>query len=234
MLVSRMLQCKEVLKRFIKFRFWWLYAKPVNDVALFDISISIAKRIGVKPFKVIKVAEVGFYNAAVVFSFSCRSLTITSPLREAGRDVVEGVMLHEYAHCKLKHGLKLLCLALLLLLFSASIAVYIMYNSTTMVEEVVTLAIFAIMYVVTQLILRHVARRFEYEADLFAISYASNSCAYIGMLYRLLYHKPTKRRILRLFDSHPSPLDRIKNILRRFPNLSSCIESGSRGGPGGI
>ena len=228
----RVSRCKEVLKSFIKSRLWWLYAKPVNDIALLDISMAIAKRIGVKPFKVIKVVEAGFYNA-MVFSFSCKGITITSLLKEASRDVLEGVMLHEYAHCKLKHGLKLLCLASLLLFLSILIAIYIIYNSATVAEVIVALMMFAIMYMAIQLILRYVARRFEYEADLFAVSYTSNSCAYISMLRTFLYYKSTKNRFLEILDSHPSPLNRIEYILKNFPELSKCIESAVVG-PGGL
>jgi Zn-dependent protease with chaperone function len=236
MLVNKMQQYKKVLKRFIRLKFWWLYAKPVNDTFLYDINQAVAKKIGMKPFKVIKVAEASFYNA-MVFSFSCKSITITSFLKEAGRDAIEGVFLHEYAHCKLKHGQKLFCLALLLLILSMLPVTYLLLNSTSMIEAVFASITLALVYIFVQLILRRKARRFEYEADLFAALHATNSCAYIDLLCSFLRHKPFKNKINKIteiFSSHPSPHSRIENIVRHFPEMLKCMENTCRGGPGGI
>ena len=207
-------------------------SKPCTDPSVHNIVVRVAERIGVKPFKYVKVAEAPFYNAVVV-GFLCRSLVVTKPLLQASPDIIEAVILHEYAHCKLRHQLKLLFIALFLQMLALVLSIVMMYTNNLHVFHAIIF--YFIAYLAIQVILRYIARKFEIEADIFAVAHSSNKCSYIRLLHILKQYNSHERRLLSLlFDSHPSIETRIKNILMRYPEECQCIEGSYCGGPGGI
>jgi len=222
----------ENLRKFIRLRFWWFFSKPCTDQSVHNIVVRVAERINVKPFKYVKVAEAPFYNA-VVAGFLCRSLVVTKSLLQASPDIIEAVILHEYAHCKLRHQLKLLSAALLLQMLALVLSIVIVYMNN--LHAFYAIVFYFAAYPAIQVILKYIARKFEIEADIFAVTHSSSRCSYIRLLCSLKQYSSHEHRLLSLlFGSHPSIETRIKSILMHYPEESRCIEGGYCGGPGGI
>lgn len=222
----------ENLRKFIRLRFWWFFSKPCTDPSVQNIVVRVAERINVKPFKYVKVAEAPFYNA-VVAGFLCRSLVVTKSLLQASPDIIEAVILHEYAHCKLRHQLKLLFTALLLQMVALVLSIVAVCMSN--LHAFYAIVFYFIAYPAIQVILKYIARKFEIEADIFAVAHSFSKCSYIHLLCFLKQYDSHKQGLLSLlFGSHPSIETRIKSILMQYPEEGQCIEGGYCSGPGGI
>ncbi|MEM0062993.1 MAG: M48 family metalloprotease [Ignisphaera sp.] len=210
--------------RFIRFKLWWLRARPINDELLVELSNRIAMRIGTKPFKNIKESDVQFYNA-LVFGMSCRTVVVTSALRSLSIDYIEAVLLHEYAHCKFRHSIKIAFIAIALLSIVVGATIYILQFIESIIDVVLIITMFIAMYIIIQIILRYIARRYELEADLFAVSHASNPCSYLKLLMFLSQGEKSKRGVSsELFSAHPPAITRVETIITSFPQLVKCLE----------
>ncbi|WP_350309071.1 M48 family metalloprotease [Ignisphaera cupida] len=231
--MSKAISYLEWLRRFIRFKLWWLKAKPLNDEGIAKLSTSIALKIGIKPFKYIKEANAPFYNA-VVFGLRCRTIIITKALHNLSWDYIEAVLLHEYAHCKLKHSIKITITASMLLSILTGITIYELQFLSTIADAMILMMVFVFAYISIHMLLKYITRKFELEADLFAISNTSNPCSYLKLLAFLgQWEKNKEDLISKLLATHPLARTRIKNILKKFPYFMKCFEQ-DYGGPGGI
>ncbi len=217
-------QRQNMLARFIRLRLWWLRARPINDLLLSSLSNRIAMRIGVKPFKNIKESDAPFYNA-LVFGITCRTVVVTSALRNLPADYIEAVLLHEYAHCKFRHSIKMTLIAVALLSIIVGTTIYILQFVETLTDMILLISMFVAVYIIIQITLRYIARRYELEADLFAVSNASNPCSYLRLLILLSQGEKNSRDVVStLLSAHPPAITRIETIKTSFPHLAKCLE----------
>ncbi len=214
--------CIMRLKDLLKMYFWWLYAKEDAPQTIYKLSNSIASTINVRPFRVIKISRTLPIANAVTIGPRCRRLILTKALLDLLTiDELKGVLLHEYAHCKLRHGIKLMSLAILI---SIPIIISIYYIFITIESELLSIAIsisiFIPSYIALMLITRIYSRRFEIEADIFATSNLEDPKIYLSILKKIrrvnsYSHVP---RIKLLFSTHPSIEERIEEIAKNILN----------------
>ncbi len=211
------------LKNLLKMYFWWLYAKEDAPQTIYELSNSIALKINVKPFKTIKISSILPIANAVTIGPMCRKLILTKTLLDLLTiDELKGVLLHEYAHCKLKHGIKLMIMIMIaipIILFIYHIFDYIL---TTIESEVLSIflsiIIFISLYITLILVTRRYSRKFEIEADIFATNNLENPMIYLSILrkIKIVNNHSNSPKIRFLFSTHPS-IDRrieiIKDIL---------------------
>jgi len=204
------------LKDLLKIYFWWLYAKEDAPPTIYELSSSIALKINVKPFKTIKVSSILPIANAVAIGPMCRRLVLTKMLLDLLTiDELKGVLLHEYAHCRLRHGIKLMIMTILM---SIPIILLVYYILMTIESELLSIclsiAIFIPLYITLILVTRIYSRKFEIEADIFAVNNLENPMIYLSILRKIKmvnsYSESPKIRFL--FSTHPSIDKRIEII----------------------
>lgn len=208
------------LKRMIKVMLWWLLLPrgPRNE-ALEELTISVALRIGAKPFKKVRIVESNELLGAAVIA-TCKEFVITRGLLNLlTREELEGVLLHEYAHCVHRHGIKLLSLAI------APVASLTLTAALLAGPAGIAASLASVMAYV--LAVRYVSRRFEVRADLYALERSSNPGSYIEALRKLARadEGSKKDRLGRLLLAHPPINERIR--------LLEALLHRKCGGPGG-
>jgi len=208
---------KEIEK--LKTRLWWFYSFKIEDESISRISEEAATLIGIKPFKNIRVSSrFRMANAAVV-GFRCRTVVLTRTLLELlNVDELKAVFLHEYAHCKLKHQLKLMVVSISLLLGAA---LFDMYVILTLESEVIALGIsiplLISFYILILILSRFITKRFELEADCLAISKLGNPFVFIDILKKIRAVNGEVRGWKAIISPHP-PID------VRITSLFSCLD----------
>ncbi|MEM1542039.1 MAG: M48 family metalloprotease [Ignisphaera sp.] len=204
----------------ILLRVWWLYSYEVKNPVLSNISIEVASTLNVRPFEKIKISEkFPLINAAVV-GLRCRTIVLTQTLLELmSAEELKAVFLHEYAHCKQKHQVKLLTVALLILILMMLPTSLIFLNIE---NELIAILLLVLMtctaYIVMLSIIRYLTRRFEFEADLVAVEAFRDPAIYINMLKKLKIFdvEPSRKNLMNIFRSHPYVEERINRIIETF------------------
>ena len=161
-------------------------------------------------------------NAAVagIAPWSRQIFLTAALLKHFSDDEIEAIVAHEFGHVRYKHILTYL---MFLIVYFLSYAIYYIYigqplesiPSTSSLLPAIGLVFFISLYFV--IIFRALSRRFEHQADLYAVALTGKPEALELALVRLAYLNYTPRSIQRLFElfqTHPSVDRRIKFIER--------------------
>ena len=161
-------------------------------------------------------------NAAVagIAPWSRKIFLTNALLKHFSDDEIEAIVAHEFGHVRYKHILTYL---MFLIAYFLSYAIYYIYigqplesiPSTFSLLPAIGLVFFISLYFV--IIFRALSRRFEHQADLYAVTLTDKPEALGLALVRLAYLNYTPRSIRRLFElfqTHPSVDRRIKFIER--------------------
>ncbi len=161
-------------------------------------------------------------NAAVagIAPWSRQIFLTEALLQHFSNDEIEAIVAHEFGHVRYKHILTYL---MFLIAYFLSYAIYYVYigrqlesiPSASSLLPAIGLVFFISLYFV--IIFRALSRRFEHQADLYAVALTGKPEALELALVRLAYLNYTPRSIQRLFElfqTHPSVDRRIKFIER--------------------
>ena len=161
-------------------------------------------------------------NAAVagIAPWSRQIFLTNALLTHFSDDEIEVIVAHEFGHVRYKHILTYL---MFLIAYFLSYAIYYIYigqplesiPSTSSLLPALGLVFFISLYFV--IIFRALSRRFEHQADLYAVALTDKPDALELALVRLAYLNYTPRSVQRLFElfqTHPSVDRRIKFIER--------------------
>ena len=161
-------------------------------------------------------------NAAVagIAPWSRQIFLTAALLQHFSDDEIETIVAHEFGHVRYKHILTYL---MFLIAYFLSYAIYYIYiggpleslSSTSSLLPAIGLVFFISLYFV--IIFRALSRRFEHQADLYAVALTDKPDALELALVRLAYLNYTPRSVQRLFElfqTHPSVDRRIKFIER--------------------
>lgn len=209
-------------------RFMWK-TRPLTDVFLQDRLEQITKKSGTK-YKDIVVWQTGsllIANAAVAgtLHWNRRIFLTDTLLKYFTDDQIETIVAHELGHIRYKHiptyvlfsSLYLLSYPLFLIFIEQPILNLL---SPSFLENYPFISsagsmLFFILYFIFGF--RYVSRRFEYQADLYAVSLTNKPEAFISALERLaLFNNIPRsvRRIVEFFNTHPSIHRRIEFVHR--------------------
>lgn len=202
----------------IRLCLWWFYSSKTDDEEIHRVSEEAAAIMGIKPFKNIKICPRFYMANAAVIGFRCRTLVLTKTLLELlNIEELKAVLLHEYAHCKLKHQLKLMSLSMMLLLGIALICIYIVLS---LEQEALALGIsiplLIISYILIYILTRFILKRFELEADCLAVSKLNNTITYINILRKIKMVNGDVSGWRAILSPHP-PID------KRILYISTCV-----------
>lgn len=202
---------------------WWLYSSKLEDPFIHNLAKEVAKLVGIKPFKNIRVSSRFYIANAAVIGFRCRTLVLTNLLLNIlGVEELKAVLLHEYAHCKFKHQIKLLVVSFTLMLVIALTAIFI---TQTIESELIALGIgipFLILgYLLVVLITRLITKRFELEADCLVASKLENPNLYIEVLKKIKNINGEIRGWRTLLSPHPSTDVRVVHVIKCADDFSS-------------
>lgn len=207
-------------------RFMWK-TTPLTDAVLKERLEKLTKKSQTK-YKDIVVWQTGslsIANAAVAgtLHWNRRIFLTDTLLNYFTDDQIETIVAHELGHIRYKHiptyvlfsCLYLLSYPLFLILIEQPILKML---PTSMLENYPIISssgslLFFIVYFIFGF--RYVSRRFEYQADLYAVSLTNKPEAFISALERLALfnHIPRYvRRIVELFNTHPSIHRRIEFV----------------------
>lgn len=213
---------KNIITR-VQINLWWFYSRDLNNPFIYGLVRDVAVIINVKPFSKIKINHMLHAANAAVIGFRCSTLVLTDMLiKVLTVDELKAVILHEYAHCKLKHQVKLLSVSLVLLLGLALAIIFIIQNLGNEFLSIITsVFLLATAYILIFIITRFIARRFELEADCLAVSKLSNSYTYVELLKKLRAINGDISGLRALFTAHPPIGLRLYNILK-------CVERDMR------
>ena len=213
-------------------RFMWK-TKALTDVVLKERLEELTKKSQTK-YKDIVVWQTGsllIANAAVAGTLHWnRRIFITDTLlKYFTDDQIETIVAHELGHIRFKH---IPTYVLFSCLYLVSYPVFLILIEqpilkllpTTLLENYPIISsagslLFFILYFVFGF--RYISRRFEYQADLYAVSLTNKPEAFISALERLaLFNNIPKyvRRIVESFNTHPSIHRRIEFVNRFIKN----------------
>lgn len=211
--------------------------EPVTDPDLLSRFRRIASHTTVDISEVCRIvvsSETVTANACMAGMGKTKRVFLTDTLLNGFTpEELEVVLGHELGHHKHAHLLKmLLCNAVLMLI--GFLVVNVVLNAVAVplghadVSAPSTLALFLLamstMSAITQPLQNSVSRRFEYEADEFALHCTGNTTAFCSAFRKLV--RLNKARMHRsrwqvlLFDSHPSTGDRIERAKQRERELA--------------
>ena len=162
-------------------------------------------------------------NAAVagIAPWSRQIFLTEALLQHFSDDEIEAIVAHEFGHVRYKHILTYL---MFLIVYFLSYAIYYIYiggplesiPSTSSLLPAMGLVFFISLYFV--IIFRALSRRFEHQADLYAVALTEKPDALELALVRLAYLNYIPRSVQRLFElfqTHPS-IDRRIKFIERF------------------
>ncbi len=162
-------------------------------------------------------------NAAVagIVPWSRQIFLTAALLKHFSDDEIEAIVAHEFGHVRYKHILTYL---MFLIAYFLSYAIYYIYIgqslesilSPSALIPAIGLVFFIFLYFI--IIFRALSRRFEHQADLYAVALTGKPQALQLALVRLAYLNHTPRSIQRLFElfqTHPS-VDRRIDFVERF------------------
>ena len=161
-------------------------------------------------------------NAAVagIAPWSRKIFLTEALLKHFPNDEIEAIVAHEFGHIRYKH---ILTYFMFLIAYFLSYAIYYIYIgqllesilSTSSLLPAMGLVFFISLYFV--IIFRALSRRFEHQADLYAVTLTDKPEALQLALVRLAhlnYMPRSIQRLFELFQTHPSVDRRIKFIER--------------------
>ena len=195
---------------------------PLADVNLRNKLYRLAAQDNIKYKDIVVWQTESVANAAVagIAPWSRQIFLTEALLKHFSDDEIEAIVAHEFGHVRYKHILTYL---MFLIAYSLSYAIYYIYIGQPLESIIVAspllpaigLVFFIFPYFV--IIFRALSRRFEHQADLYAVRLMGKSEALQLALVRLAYlnYMPRSiRRLFELFQTHPSVDRRIKFIER--------------------
>jgi Zn-dependent protease with chaperone function len=182
----------------------------------------LAERDGIK-YKNIVVWQTGslsIANAAVAgIAPWARKIFLTDALmRRFTVEEIETIVAHEFGHIRYKHLLTYLLFWLTYFLGHMLFYLYIVapiesaLPESSILPSIVTIAFFVFYFV---FVFRYLSRRFEHQADLYAVRLTGNPEVFKSALSRLAllnYFPKSIRRLFEVFHTHPSIHRRIAFI----------------------
>lgn len=209
-------------------RFMWK-TKALTDVILKERLEALTKKSQTK-YKDIVVWQTGsllIANAAVAGTLQWnRRIFITDTLlKYFTDDQIETIVAHELGHIRYKHIPTYVLFSILYLFSYPLFLIFIeqpILNSIPMTlldNYPIISSIGSIMYFIVYFVFgfRYISRRFEYQADLYAVSLTNKPEAFISALERLaLFNNIPRsvRQIVEFFNTHPSIHRRIEFVNR--------------------
>lgn len=206
---------KNIITR-AKIHLWWFYSRDLDNPFIYDLVRGAAIILDIKPFSKIKINHTLRAANAAVIGLRCKTLVLTDMLiKVLTTDELKAVILHEYAHCKLKHHVKLLSVSLVLLL-SLVLTMTLMIQSlgSEFLSTITSIIILATTYILILMVNKFIARKFELEADCLAVSKLSNPYTYVELLKKLKAINGDITGLRRFFTAHPPIEVRLYNTLR--------------------
>lgn len=207
--------------------------RPLSDVALRERIINLAKDLKIK---ILDVFEIDFSkktlkaNAAFVGVGNTKRVILADTLREKySDDEITVILAHEFAHYKLKHLLKLICInsiAIMLTLFiifktySYALAIFGLSSLSDIESLPVILIYFVVFGIIMQPLENYFSRRLEREADLMSLEVTGLKEAFISMMEKLANQN--------LADRNPNPC--IKFFFFNHPPIDERIALAKREG----
>ena len=195
---------------------------PLTDVNLRNRLHRLAVRDNIKYKDIVIWQTESVANAAVagIAPWSRQIFLTEALLQHFSDDEIEAIVAHEFGHVRYKH---LLTYLMFLIVYFLSYAIYYIHigqplesiPATYSLLPAIGLVFFISLYFV--IIFRALSRRFEHQADLYAVALIDKPEALELALVRLAYLNYTPRSIQRLFElfqTHPSVDRRIKFIER--------------------
>ena len=195
---------------------------PLADVNLRNKLDQLAAQNSIKYKDIVVWQTESVANAAVagIAPWSRQIFLTEALLQHFSDDEIEAIVAHEFGHVRYKHILTYL---MFLIVYFLSYAIYYIYIGRPLESVIATssllpaigLVFFISLYFV--IIFRALSRRFEHQADLYAVALTGKPEALQLALVRLAYLNYTPRSIQRLFElfqTHPSVDRRIKFIER--------------------
>ncbi len=195
---------------------------PLADVNLKNKLHRLAAQNNIKYKDIVVWQTESVANAAVagIAPWSRQIFLTEALLQHFSDDEIEAIVAHEFGHVRYKHILTYL---MFLIVYFLSYAIYYIYIGQPLESVLATssllpalgLVFFISLYFV--IIFRALSRRFEHQADLYAVALTGKPEALQLALVRLAYLNYTPRSIQRLFElfqTHPSVDRRIKFIER--------------------
>jgi STE24 endopeptidase len=200
--------------------------KPVDDESLNKKIMSICDKTGIK-IKGIFVFDMSKNtkkaNAAFTGIGKSKRIILGDTLVDKfNEDEIESVFAHEAGHFKKKHILKSMLLSTILTfaglyitsIFYKSSLNYFGFSNTYDISALPLLALFLSLYgLITTPLASILSRKYEWEADTFALETTGNNDAFISAMEKLaeqnLADKEPNKIIEFLFHSHPSLKKRI-------------------------
>ncbi len=211
-------------------QFMWK-TTPLKDVVLREKLEKLTEKSKTK-YKDIAVWQTGsllIANAAVAgtLHWNRRIFLTDALLQYFSDDQIETIVAHELGHIRYRHIPTYVLFSLLYLLSYPLFSVFIeqpflrlfpenLVENYPIVTSIGTL-IFFILYFIFGF--RYVSRRFEHQADLYAVSLTNKPEVFISALERLAIFNSipiTVRRIIELFNTHPSIHRRVDFIRRHI------------------
>ena len=196
---------------------------PLADVNLRNKLHQLAAQDNIKYKDIVVWQTESVANAAVagIVPWSRQIFLTAALLKHFSDDEIEAIVAHEFGHVRYKHILTYL---MFLIAYFLSYAIYYIYIgqplesilSTSSLLPAIGLVFFIFLYFI--IIFRALSRRFEHQADLYAVALTGKPEALQLALVRLAYLNYTPRSIQRLFElfqTHPS-VDRRIEFIERF------------------
>ena len=196
---------------------------PLADVNLRNRLHRLAAQDNIKYKDIVVWQTESIANAAVAGLVpSSRQIFLTEALlQHFSDDEIEAIVAHEFGHVRYQHILTYL---MFLIVYFLSYTIYYIYIgqsleslfSTSSLLPATVLVFFISLYFI--LIFRALSRRFEHQADLYAVALTDKPDALELALLRLAYLNYIPRSVQRLFElfqTHPS-IDRRIKFIERF------------------
>ena len=196
---------------------------PLTDVNLRNRLHRLAVQDNIKYKDIVVWQTESIANAAVagIAPWSRQIFLTNALLKHFSDDEIEVIVAHEFGHVRYKH---ILTYFMFLIAYFLSYAIYYIYvgqplesiPSASSLLPAIGLVFFISFYFV--IIFRALSRRFEHQADLYAVALTDKPQALELALVRLAYLNYTPRSIRRLFEvfqTHPS-VDRRIRFIERF------------------
>lgn len=196
---------------------------PLTDTNLRNRLHQLAAQDNIKYKDIVVWQTESVANAAVagIAPWSRQIFLTEALLQHFSDDEIEAIVAHEFGHIRYKHILTYL---MFLIVYFLSYAIYYIYiggplesiPSTSSLLPAMGLVFFISLYFV--IIFRALSRRFEHQADLYAVALTEKPDALELALVRLAYLNYIPRSVQRLFElfqTHPS-IDRRIKFIERF------------------
>jgi STE24 endopeptidase len=218
---------------------------PLEDKELKERIRNLAKEAGMKIENIFKFdmsKNTKKANAAFTgLGKSKRVLLGDTLLDNFSKDEIETVIAHEFGHYKKKHIVKNIIIGtvqsfatlfLIALLYENSLA-WFGFNSIIQIEALPLLTLWGMIIGLIQSPLGSIlSRKFEYEADEYAVTTTGKPAAFISTLNKLtdqnLADKDPHPFVEWFFYSHPSIKNRV-NALRKFVDKSPALSFSEAG-----